>query len=88
MQRSRRVTLPSMRADLHASSSALEWVIAGYGLAFAVLLIVAGRLGDLYGRRRACCAGLAMFVIASGGEHRHHELSVIERLPTSRTAIC
>ena len=59
------VALPSLQAGLHASSSALEWVVAGYGLTFAVLLIGAGRLGDLYGRRLVFCAGLALFVAAS-----------------------
>jgi MFS family permease len=59
------VALPSMQADLHASTSAIEWVVAGYGLTCAVLLIAAGRLGDLYGRRLAFAAGLAVFVVAS-----------------------
>src|SRR6202161_3892326 len=59
------VALPSMQAGLHASASAIEWVVAGYGLTCAVLLIAAGRLGDLYGRRLAFAAGLAVFVVAS-----------------------
>ncbi len=46
------VALPAVQADLGASAGALEWVVAGYGLTFAVLLITAGRLGDRYGRRR------------------------------------
>ena len=41
------VALPSMQSDLHASTSAIEWVVAGYGLTFAVLLVAGGRLGDL-----------------------------------------
>jgi EmrB/QacA subfamily drug resistance transporter len=59
------VALPSMQAELHASSSAIEWVVAGYGLTLAVFLIAAGRLGDLVGRRRTFAAGLALFVVAS-----------------------
>jgi EmrB/QacA subfamily drug resistance transporter len=59
------VALPSMQAELHASSSAIEWVVAGYGLTCAVLLIAGGRLGDLYGRRLTFAAGLAVFVAAS-----------------------
>jgi EmrB/QacA subfamily drug resistance transporter len=59
------VALPAMQARLQASSSAIEWVVAGYGLTFAVLLIAAGRLGDRFGRRRVFCAGLAVFVLAS-----------------------
>jgi EmrB/QacA subfamily drug resistance transporter len=59
------VALPSMQAGLHASASALEWVVAGYGLTFAVLLIAAGRLGDQFGRRRVFCLGMAVFVVTS-----------------------
>src|SRR5262252_5034131 len=56
------VALPSMQSRLHASASALEWVVAGYGLTFSVLLISAGRLGDQFGRRRVFSLGLALFV--------------------------
>jgi len=59
------VALPAMQADLHASTSAIEWVVAGYGLTFAVLLITAGRLGDQFGRRRMFAIGLGLFTIAS-----------------------
>ena len=59
------VALPSVQADLHASSAATEWIVAGYGLTFAVLIITGGRLGDRFGRRRIFCVGLALFVLAS-----------------------
>jgi EmrB/QacA subfamily drug resistance transporter len=59
------VALPSMAADLGASESSLEWVVAGYGLAFAAFLITAGRLGDQLGRRRVYAFGLALFTVAS-----------------------
>ena len=59
------VAMPTMQVDLQASNSAIEWVVAGYGLTFAVLLITAGRLGDLYGRRRLFAIGLALFTAAS-----------------------
>ncbi|HEY6625262.1 MAG TPA: MFS transporter [Acidimicrobiales bacterium] len=59
------VALPSMQAELHAGPSAIEWVVAGYGLTFAVFLIAAGRFGDMVGRRRTFAAGLALFVAAS-----------------------
>jgi EmrB/QacA subfamily drug resistance transporter len=59
------VALPSIQAELHAGSSAVEWVVAGYGLTCAVLLMGGGRLGDLYGRRRMFGAGMALFVVAS-----------------------
>ena len=59
------VMLPSIRAGLHASPGELEWVIAGYGLPFAVLLIPAGRLGDRFGRRRLFMFGVGVFTLAS-----------------------
>jgi EmrB/QacA subfamily drug resistance transporter len=59
------VAMPAMQTDLHAGTGAIEWVVAGYGLTFATLLITAGRLGDRVGRRRAFSAGLALFTVAS-----------------------
>ncbi len=59
------VALPSIQARLHAGAGATEWVVAGYGLTFAVFLITAGRLGDRYGRRRIFCTGMLLFVLAS-----------------------
>ena len=59
------VALPSIAVDLHASASALIWVVAGYGLSFAALLILAGRAGDRFGRRRVYLAGLVVFTLAS-----------------------
>ncbi len=59
------VALPSMQSDLHASPADLELVVAGYGLAFAVLLVTGGRLGDLFGRKRLFIIGMTGFTIAS-----------------------
>ncbi|NUT40978.1 MAG: MFS transporter, partial [Thermoactinospora sp.] len=59
------VALPSIRADLHASEGATQLVIAGYGLAYAAGVIVAGRMGDVYGARRIFLIGLALFTLAS-----------------------
>jgi EmrB/QacA subfamily drug resistance transporter len=59
------VAMPSMQASLHASDSAIEWVVAGYGLTSAVFLITGGRLGDRIGRRRAFSLGLALFTASS-----------------------
>ncbi|MER5750079.1 MFS transporter [Streptomyces sp. NPDC002088] len=59
------VALPSMGADLSASESVLELVISGYGLAYAVLLVLGGRLGDLFGRRRLFLGGMAAFGLTS-----------------------
>ncbi|PAZ15208.1 MFS transporter [Streptomyces sp. SA15] len=59
------VALPSIDASLHASASSLELVIAGYGVAYATLLVLGGRLGDRYGRRRIFLGALVGFVLAS-----------------------
>ena len=59
------VALPSMQRELHASSAALEWVVAGYALTSAVFLLAAGRLGDRFGRRRMFSLGVAVFTVAS-----------------------
>jgi EmrB/QacA subfamily drug resistance transporter len=59
------VALPSIESGLHAGAGAVEWIVAGYGLSFAVFLIAAGRIGDRIGRRRAFAVGLAVFAAAS-----------------------
>src|ERR1041384_694155 len=59
------VAMPTMQSDLHAGANAIEWVVAGYGLAFAAGLITGGRLGDQLGRRRMFTIGLALFVLTS-----------------------
>ncbi|SCD65340.1 Predicted arabinose efflux permease, MFS family [Streptomyces sp. TverLS-915] len=55
------VALPDMGRDLGASEAMLELVVAGYGVAYAVLLVLGGRLGDLFGRRRLFLWGMAAF---------------------------
>ena len=59
------VALPSLRAALHATDSQLQWVLSGYALAFGLVLVPAGRLGDVRGRRVVYVVGLAMFTGAS-----------------------
>lgn len=59
------VALPSIQHTLHASASTLQWTVAGYTLAFALLLITGGRLGDRYGGRTVFLTGLAGFTLAS-----------------------
>ena len=59
------VALPTIGADLSASESVLEIVVAGYGLAYAVLLVLGGRLGDLFGRRRLFLGGMLAFGLTS-----------------------
>jgi EmrB/QacA subfamily drug resistance transporter len=59
------VSIPSIRADLHASFAEVQFVIAIYGLTYAVLLVTGGRLGDIYGRKRMFMIGVAGFTITS-----------------------
>ncbi|MFF1486064.1 MFS transporter [Streptomyces sp. NPDC058319] len=59
------VALPTMGRDLHAGEAVLELVVAGYGVAYAVLLVLGGRLGDLFGRRRLFLGGMAAFGLTS-----------------------
>jgi EmrB/QacA subfamily drug resistance transporter len=59
------VALPTIRRDLHASATQLEWVVSGYMLAFAAALIIAGNLGDRFGRKRVFLVGVAFFGLAS-----------------------
>jgi MFS family permease len=59
------VTLPTMARDLDASEGMLELVVAGYGVAYAVLLVAGGRIGDARGRRRMFMWGMAAFTVTS-----------------------
>ena len=59
------VALPSIQRDLGFSQSSLAWVVNAYLIAYAGLLLLAGRLGDLIGRKRIFLIGLAMFTAAS-----------------------
>src|SRR4051794_9434160 len=59
------VAVPTIRTGLHASGAGLQLVIAGYTIAYAMLLITGARLGDLFGYRRAFQGGLALFTLAS-----------------------
>ena len=60
------IALPFIQQDLHISQANLQWVVTGYALAFGGLLLLGGRLGDLYGRRRIFMLGVVIFAIASG----------------------
>ena len=82
------VALPSIRADLGFSESALAWVVNAYLLTFGGFLLLGGRLGDLYGHRRLFLAGIAgggtffllfaglLFRFVLGTPHRGSEESV------------
>ncbi|CAN5368758.1 MFS transporter [soil metagenome] len=59
------VAIPSIQQSLGASYSAIQWIIAGYSLAFALFLITGGRLGDIFGYRTLFLVGTSGFVVAS-----------------------
>lgn len=59
------VILPDMQRSIGASNTAIQWVLSGYTLAFGVLLVAAGRAGDLFGRGRLFVAGVSVFALGS-----------------------
>jgi EmrB/QacA subfamily drug resistance transporter len=61
------VALPAMGADLHFSTSGLQWVLNAYTITFAGFLLLGGRCADLLGRRRVFIAGTALFALCSLG---------------------
>src|SRR3954471_10587450 len=76
------VAAPSIRADLHSSLSALQWIAGGYALTFAIGLVTGGRLGDVFGRRRVFLVGVAGFTAASAlcGAAQSTEMLIAFRL--------
>lgn len=75
------VALPHIATDLHFSRAELSWVLNGYSLAFGGLLLLGGRIGDVFGRRRAFLIGVAAFTVFSllGGLATSPLLLVIAR---------
>src|SRR5271170_7527604 len=59
------VALPDIGRDLGASTSSLQWILNGYALTLAALILLGGSLGDRYGRRRVFVSGTGLFTIAS-----------------------
>lgn len=59
------LALPRMAADLHTTTTDLQWVISVYMLTLGAFMVPAGRIGDIFGRRRALLAGIALFGVAS-----------------------
>jgi EmrB/QacA subfamily drug resistance transporter len=59
------IALPYIGKDLDMSGTNLTWIVTGYALAFGGLLLLGGRLGDLYGRRKVFMTGLTVFAVAS-----------------------
>src|SRR5437870_2980636 len=75
------VALPSIRSDLHLSTSSLQWVVSGYVLGYGGLLLLGGRAADLLGRRRVFLVALGAFTVASllGGLTSDGTLLVLTR---------
>jgi EmrB/QacA subfamily drug resistance transporter len=59
------VALPSIQRDLDMQLSELEWIVSGYALTFAALMLIGGKLADAYGRRLVFVIGIAVFTLAS-----------------------
>lgn len=76
------VAIPSMQEGLGTSASTVQWVVSGYALAFGLVLVTGGRLGDAFGRRRLMLVGLVGFVTASAlvGVAPNVELVIVARL--------
>lgn len=59
------IALPHIKNDLDFSQSGLQWVVTSYSLALGSLLLLGGRLGDIFGRRRLFTIGIGVFAVAS-----------------------
>jgi EmrB/QacA subfamily drug resistance transporter len=59
------IAIPTIQSGLHASYAAIQWLIAGYALSFALLLITGGRMGDVYGYKKLFMIGVGGFTLAS-----------------------
>src|SRR4029078_10506554 len=59
------VAIPTIHHEFHTELTPLQWVITGYSLAFATLLIIGGRLGDIFGHRRMFVLGATIFGVGS-----------------------
>jgi EmrB/QacA subfamily drug resistance transporter len=75
------VALPSIRTDLHMSTSSLQWVVSAYVLGYGGFLLLGGRAADLFGRRRVFLVALGVFVVASalGGIATDGTLLIVTR---------
>jgi MFS family permease len=75
------VALPSIRTDLHMTTSSLQWVVSAYVLGYGGFLLLGGRAADLLGRRRVFLIALAVFIVASmlGGLASDGTLLIVTR---------
>src|SRR4051794_40668454 len=94
------LALPNIRHDVGATSAGLQWVMNAYLLAITVFVVTAGRLGDMFGRKRLFLAGMVVFAIGSGlsGSAGSQEALIVGRvlqgigaapmLPLSLAIVC
>jgi MFS family permease len=82
------VALPSIRADLHMTTSSLQWVVSAYVLGYGGFLLLGGRAADLLGRRRVFLIALGVFVVASmlGGLASDGTLLIVTRFVKGMSA--
>ncbi|WP_434590874.1 MFS transporter [Streptomyces sp. A5-4] len=82
------IAIPSIQEGLDATFSSIQWITAGYALAFAAGLITGGRLGDIYGRKRLFLIGIGGFTLASAlcGFAANPEMLVASRILQGATA--
>lgn len=71
------VALPAIQADIHIPTHQLQWVAAAYALSFGGFLLLGGRMGDLFGRRRMLMAGMALFTAASAAGGLASEIGLL-----------
>ena len=76
------LALPAIRHDLDASAEGLQWVMNGYLLTIAVLVVTAGRLGDMFGRKRVFLAGMVTFAAGSvlSGAAQDQDMLILGRV--------
>ncbi len=76
------LALPEIRHDVDASSEGLQWVMNGYLLTIAVLVVTAGRLGDMFGRKRIFLLGVVVFALGSvvSGAAGNEEMLILGRV--------
>jgi EmrB/QacA subfamily drug resistance transporter len=76
------IAIPSIQANLGASYATIQWLIAGYSLSFAVLLITGGRMGDVFGYKKLFLIGVTGFTLASllSGLAWNSEVLIVARL--------
>jgi EmrB/QacA subfamily drug resistance transporter len=82
------IALPSIRTGLETSAGTVQWVVSGYALAFGLVLVTGGRLGDAHGRRRLMLLGLSGFILSSAaaGLAPNAEVLVAARLVQGASA--